>query len=272
MEKSRVSSEEREEKILMLLNRLPGRFSIKEISDIYDSLDSQSLNRNSLRKTLTDLVERNKINCTRNGNSSKGHGAYFGLSSNDFFRRVAKSLPQVESVAKSVGASFVERSFQEIFANVGPAQCAHETAEDVTHHIKYSYPFIDFTFEDEKRSMAVSTKIAVNLPDSRENDQGYDPRDTVRHFDIVIDQCLCNGESRSNKTMENACHMVSGAIEAGFTPNCGYNAEVSKTNSLPNGVCEYRVTLNKQKPNSSSNDSKYDLDDPIERNHAIPSL
>jgi hypothetical protein len=275
MEKQRINEEEREEKILMLLNRCPGRFSIKEISDIYYSMDSQGLNRNSLRKTLNKLVESNKINCTRDGSSTKGHGTYFGISSNDVFRRIAKSLPvEQESIAKNVGASIVERTFQEIFSDTNRSSCDHETADDIAMHLKYSYPFIDFSFAHEDRSISVTTKIEVHMAESNVEKKYYSISDVKRNFKVSIDKCLCNGETDLEAL--NSCNMVSGALEASFTEQCGFNVNVNKIETDSNSICYYSIELlksnGKPKEKLQNKSKEFDLDDPVIRNYTIPSL
>lgn len=245
-----MSSEERKEKILNLFAMYPRSFSIKEITDFYSSLEIH-INRNSLRKTLDEMVQNGEIKSTRPTQNKRGRRYSLG-SLTDIYTNLSTIVTD-EKTLYDLGRELTKISSKKHRNYDG--YDLFEALKNNIQVIKLSYPFLYMDY-DREGNFIPATSITTHPID--------DNSSVIR-----ISPCLCRGLEK----YRNACNMVVGSLETITSWLIDPSVSVKwlgsgvDTNTYCNFIIEVKGDIARKYQQSNVN-----LDDPAERERIIPGL
>ncbi len=246
---SRMSSSARKTKVITLLSMYPRSFSIKEIIEYYGSLGIH-LNRNSLRKTLDELVTTGRIKATKASADKKGRRYYLGEIA-DIYRKIAETVSDKQSLL-NIGYNLTPTiQFETNHEGKSLVDILNTNLIQLMIH----YPFMSVE-HGENGGLRVKSRFEVIPID--------DHSATIR-----VSPCLCKGE----EAYSNACSIVAGSLKR-FTTGVldpSVNVRWSNKRRGDNPACEFTVEV-KIKVAQQLGIKRVDLDDPAERERVIPGL
>jgi len=245
-----MSSVERKEKILNLFAMYPRTFSIKEITDFYSSLEIH-INRNSLRKTLDEMVRNGEIKSTRPTQNKRGRRYSLG-SLTDIYTNLS-TLVTAEKTLFNLGRDLTKITSKKLRNYEG--YDLFGVLKDNIRVIKLSYPFLYMDF-DKEGNFIPATSITTHPID--------DNSSVIR-----VSPCLCRGLEK----YRHACSMVVGSLEtiASWLIDPSISVKWVRSGVDANSYCNFAIEVRGdiarkyQQPDVN-------LDDPAERERIIPGL